>query len=161
MALRAPLPQTPGQILTWFLQLGFGAVFVYAGVVKLAADLGPISFTDDIRSFHLLPDPWPAGLAMSLPWLEIFCGLAVILGPLRRGALWLLVLCLVAFLGALAQAWARGLDVSCGCFGSSETHGTMGWLVTRDVALLAVGLRLAWLSGRPGVSREAATGAIH
>ena len=63
---------------------GFGGLFVYAGFLKLWG-LGPMSFANDIRSFHILADPWVAWLAMSLPWLEIFCGLAVICGPLRRG----------------------------------------------------------------------------
>ena len=66
-------------MLRLFLHLLFGGVLVYAGAVK-AWD--PAAFLLDIRSFELLPDPWAAWLAMSLPWLEIFAGLAVIISCL-------------------------------------------------------------------------------
>ncbi len=126
-------------MLRLFLHLLFGGVFVYAGAVK-AWD--PAAFLLDIRSFELLPDPWAAWLAMSLPWLEIFAGLAVMIGLLRAGGLLLLNACLLGFLAAILIAWARGLDIRCGCFGSGGSSEYVELLV-RDLALLGLGLWLA------------------
>jgi uncharacterized membrane protein YphA (DoxX/SURF4 family) len=135
--------QITREIITWFLQLALGSVFIYSGVLKLWK-LGPISFTDDIRSFHLLQDPWVAWLAMSLPWLEVFSGLAVIFGPARRGGVLIIVVSLVAFLAAIVQAMVRGIDIICGCFGH-EAHSSDAWeLIIRDIVLLGVGIYLLW-----------------
>lgn len=122
----------------------FGAVFVFAGVVK-ARD--PQLFLIQVRGFRLLPDPWAAWLALGLPWLEIFGGLAVLSGWCRRGGLLLLNLCLVAFAAALVTAWARGLDIECGCFGKTFKTGLLGQLAL-DGALLLSGLWLLFGSRR-------------
>ncbi len=116
----------------------FGAVFIFAGGVKV---LDPQLFLVSIRGFRALPDPFPAWLALGLPWLEIFCGLAVMTGFLRRGGLVLLNACLMVFLVAIAFAWSRGLDIECGCFGSAIKSGVRTELVI-DLVLLATGLGL-------------------
>lgn len=120
------------------LRLLFGGVFVYAGAMK-AWDPG--AFLLDVRSFDLLPDPYATIFALFLPWLEIFAGLAVMTGPLRRGGLFLLNTCLILFLAALTLSWMRGLDIRCGCFGSGGHHG-YAELISRDVLLLVLGLFL-------------------
>lgn len=136
------------QILSRILHLVFGLVFVYAGVLKARE---PMVFLDDVRSFNLLPDPYAAMLALFLPWLEIFAGLAAASGVLGRGflrpgGLLVLNLCLLVFLGALGLAWSRGTDIRCGCFGGGEdAAANYVLLVSRDVLLLATGLLAAWL----------------
>jgi putative oxidoreductase len=124
------------------LHLVFGGVFLYAGVVKARS---PMVFLDDIRSFEMLPDPYAALVAMFLPWLEIFAGLAVMSGWLRRGGLLVLNVSLVVFLVAILTAWARGIDIRCGCFGGgSEAASNYIELIVRDIVLLALGLWLAF-----------------
>lgn len=127
------------KIVNRLLHLVFGGVFVYAGLVK-AWD--PRAFLDDVRSFDLLGDPWAAWLAMSLPWLEILAGLAVITGVLRRGGLLILNGALLGFLGGICISWYRGIDIRCGCFGASTATSNYVELIVRDVLLLALGL---WL----------------
>ena len=123
------------------LHLAFGGVFLYAGVVKAWE---PQIFLDDVRSFQLLGDPWAAWLAMGLPWLEIFAGLAVITGLFRPGGLLVLNGALLAFLGAIGIAWHRGIDIRCGCFGASMATSNYLELILRDMALLVLGLWLAF-----------------
>lgn len=135
------------KIIAKLLHLVFGGVFVYAGVLKA---WNPQAFLDDVRSFDLLGDPWAAWLAMGLPWLEIFAGLAVITGVLRRGGLLVLNGALVGFLGAIALSWYRGIDIRCGCFGSAEASSNYVELIVRDVLLLALGL---WLFLRRNAQR--------
>jgi len=127
--------------------LAFGGVFVYAGVTKVWA-LGPLHFADDIRSFHLLEDPWVAVLAMTLPWVEIISGSAVILGFLRQGGLLILNGSLLVFLAAISSAWHRGIDINCGCFGKTDSHATHAELIWRDIALLVLGVVLMLLPRR-------------
>lgn len=136
-------PAAPGPVKRWvrgLLCLVFGGVFVYAGALKAA---NPIAFLDDVRSFELLPDPFAAWLALGLPWLEILAGLAVITGLLRAGGLLCLNTLLGIFLAAILLSWWRGLDLTCGCFGSSEAISEYRTLLLRDLALLALGV-VAW-----------------
>lgn len=124
------------------LHLLFGGVFIYAGVMKAWS---PMVFLDDVRSFALLPDPYAGMLAMFLPWLEIFGGLAVITGCLRKGGLLVLNGSLIAFLIAIGIAWFRGTDIRCGCFGDSgAATSNYAELIVRDVVLLTLGLWLAF-----------------
>src|SRR5258708_27130093 len=55
-------------------------------------------------------------VAMVPAWLDLLCGL-MLLAKVRTEAaiVWSVVLFLV-FVLATGQAWARGLEISCGCF---------------------------------------------
>ncbi len=117
----------------------FGGLFVYAGVQKLR---DPMLFLSDVRSFDILPDPYAAFLALGLPWLEVFAGLAVISGVMRNGGLLLLNGALVVFCFALGSAWHRGINIQCGCFGGSAVNSNYIELFIRDGLLLALGLAL-------------------
>lgn len=122
------------------LRVIFGGVFVYAGVLKA---LNPALFLMDVRSFDILGDPWAAVVALVLPWLEIVAGLLVIAWRRGRGgALLVLQGALVVFLAAILWSWARGLDITCGCFGAAENRTSYPDLVVRDLILLAIG---GWL----------------
>jgi putative oxidoreductase len=118
----------------------FGGAFVYAGSVKAWE---PTAFLDDIRSFELIPDPYAGIVALFLPYLEIFAGLAVMLSLFRKGGLAVLVTCLILFLGAIMSAWFREIDIRCGCFGSQgDAASNYMELMARDLVLLAWG---GWL----------------
>lgn len=122
----------------------FGLVFIWSGWTKAQE---PTAFLASIRSFHILPDPFAAWLALALPWLEIFAGLAVLTGWLRRGGLILLNASLAVFAVALISAWLRGLDIECGCFGSGKGGTSIADALLRDAVLLGVGAWL-WLAPR-------------
>ena len=126
----------------WLLEVvawAFGGIFVYSGWLKLQ---DPARFVVSVRSFHILPDPFAAWLALALPWLEILAGLAVLIGWLRRGGLLLLNASLVVFAIALVSALARGLDIDCGCFGAGHGSSSIRDAILRDSVLLLVG---GWL----------------
>jgi len=120
-----------------------GAVFVYAGIVKVA---DPMRFASDINNYQIIP--WSIGvrLAFYLPWLEILCGLALITRRLYSGALSILLGLMLIFIGATIVAKARGIDITCGCFGAvSNNLGFVGHLAL-DLALLAALIALWSLS---------------
>lgn len=126
----------------------FGGTFIYAGVVK-ASDPG--LFLIDIRSYDMpiMHDPHAAWLAISLPWLEIFAGLAVVAGVFRSSGLLILNVLLVVFFFAIGSAWHRGINIKCGCFGGGgDAAANYTWLFTRDGLLLALGLVTSWLEWR-------------
>lgn len=123
------------RVATTAARLILAAVFMASGALK-ATD--PAAFLIDIRSFHILPDPWAAWLAMCLPWLEILTGAALLSGILASGASWLAALMLTTFLAAIARSALIGLDISCGCFGSSTSSSSYPALILRNSTLLAL-----------------------
>lgn len=123
------------------LSIIVGAVFIYAGVLK-AWD--PFAFAKDIDHFRILSYPLGMRVAFYLPWLEILCGLALIVGRLRSGAIAILGGLMVVFTIATIAAKARGIDLDCGCFGSvGKGLGFTAHLLI-DFALLAALLAL-WI----------------
>lgn len=128
-------------MLRLLLHFFFGGVFVYAGLLKVA---DPMSFLDDVRSFDLLVDPWAAWVAMGLPWLEIFAGLAVMSGFLRPGGMLVLNGSLLVFLAAILVSWHRGINIRCGCFGHADATSNYRDLLLRDLLLLTAGIVLVW-----------------
>jgi hypothetical protein len=109
-----------------------GGIFVYAGVLKV---LNPFQFGLDIDNYKTLPWFISVRLAFFLPWLEIFCGLALIFHFLYRGGLSVLTALIVVFIGATIAAKARGLDITCGCFGHATQHWSFGQHMTIDLAI--------------------------
>lgn len=125
------------------LDLIIAAVFIYAGVLKL---LDPIQFAHDIDHYNILPWSIGLGLAFYLPWLEIFCGLALIFRLFYRGALSILTALVVIFLGATITAKARGLDITCGCFGHASENWSFPTHLALDLAILAALVVLCYCS---------------
>ncbi len=123
-----------------------GAVFIYAGVLK-AHD--PLHFAGDLRNYQMMP--WSVGVrfAFYLPWLEIFCGLALVLNRLFAGAIALTIALTCAFIGATAWAKVHDLDISCGCFGSAGSNLTLTWHFVLD-GLLLLGLVYLWFTREHG-----------
>jgi putative oxidoreductase len=117
-----------------------GALFIYAGVVKI---IEPVEFARDIDNYKMLP--WRLGvfLALYLPWLEIFCGLALITRVLYRGGVFIITTLMSLFIVASIAAKARGLDVSCGCFGHASKYLNFSWHLALDIVLLS-GLVVLW-----------------
>jgi putative oxidoreductase len=122
-----------------------GGLFIYAGVVKI---IEPVEFARDIDNYKMLP--WRLGvfLALYLPWLEIFCGLALITRVLYRAGVFIVTVLMTLFIVASIVAKARGLDVSCGCFGHASKYLNFSWHLALDFALL-IGLVLLWRQSPP------------
>jgi putative oxidoreductase len=116
------------------LDVVVGAVFIYAGVIKV---IDPIQFARDIDNYKILP--WSIGvrLAFYLPWLEIFAGVTLIIHFLYRGGLSILCALSAVFIVATIAAKARGLDITCGCFGHMSQHWSFWQHLAVDLALFA------------------------
>jgi uncharacterized membrane protein YphA (DoxX/SURF4 family) len=110
-----------------------GAVFVYAGILKVR---DPLTFATDISNYQMIP--WSVGIRMAfyLPWLEVLCGCALIFHRLYAGAVAITILLMFVFIGATAWARMQGIDISCGCFGSAGTNLSLTWHLILDGGLL-------------------------
>ena len=122
-----------------------GAIFVYAGVLKMR---DPLQFANDVSNYRILP--WPVGvrLAFYLPWLEILCGLALIFHRAFAGALAITGALIFIFIGATIWAKIQGIDVACGCFGTASSNLTLTWHLVINSSILAV-LILLWFTRKP------------
>lgn len=128
------------RIAEWAACLGMGAVFLASAIGKLS---DPLAFAIAIDQFQLLPDFLVNPAAVFLPWIELILALALWFVPsLRRDALLLCGILLLAFTSALLAGLLQGKEIYCGCFGSSS--GPVSWLeIYRNLSLLlliAVGL---------------------
>jgi putative oxidoreductase len=124
------------------LDLIVGGIFVYAGAIKA---LDPVQFANDVDNYKALPWFISVRLAFYLPWLEMFCGLALIFRFLYRGGLSILSALTLVFIGATIAAKARGLDIICGCFGHASQHWNFWQHMAVDVSIL-IGLVALWFS---------------
>ena len=106
-----------------------GAVFIYAGVLKI---IDPIDFASQIQNYQILPYSTTHFFAILLPWVEVFTGTGLILGIFVDGSSFIISGMMVVFILAISQALLRGLSIECGCFGKS---GSMVGLNTlfRDI----------------------------
>lgn len=129
--------------LAWrIVGLLVGAVFIFAGLTKIVdfqpfRILDPMDFARDIDNYKMLPWWISVQLSLYLPWLEIICGIALVLRRLYSGALALLLALLVVFIAASFAAKARGIDITCGCFGHVSDQLSFAWHIALDLAILA------------------------
>jgi putative oxidoreductase len=131
-----------------------GGVFIFAGLSKIV-DLQPFRFLDpmefarDIDNYKMLPWTICVGLALYLPWLEVICGLALIVRRWYSGALAILFALLLVFIGASIAAKMRGIDITCGCFGHLSNQLSFAWHLALDFAIVAAVVALwRWDRGR-------------
>ncbi len=137
------------RVFEWVLRMSLGGFFIWSGGMKLP-DLA--AFTESVGNFQFpmeerLPgnleasfeEPADAYVAYSLPWLEIFAGLAVLSGWGKAAGLVILASLLASFNLALWSAWDRGIrDLQCGCHGVSETPTNYVAKIASNFGLLAL-----------------------
>lgn len=137
----------PGRLL-WAAtaaRLLLAGVWIVAGWLK-AVDLD--ASVRAVRAYQILPELGAQVVGAGLPLIEIVAGMLLLVGfGVRIGAA-LSVLMLAAFTVGIASAWARGLQIDCGCFGSGGALAvgkspSYGWELARDMSLLLVAAALA------------------
>ena len=121
------------------LRVLVSGLFLAAGILKLRdADATLIA----VYQYKLLS--WQASgvVGTFLPFVEITMALALWIPRVRLGAASLCVCLNVLFLTALGSALARNLDVSCGCFGTTDLYTTAARRMIEDSVLLFLSLLL-------------------
>ena len=129
-----------------------GTWFLYSGGVKLWVT-GLDRFTRDIANYQLLPQPFDAWAAYTVPWLEVVAGLCLMLGFFRRGAILMLFGLVLGFSTFIGWAWAHQLDISCGCHGSDAP--IRYWAKAAELLFYLIALIGLWCAeGRRGATTK-------
>jgi len=98
-------------------QIAVGLVFLAAALPKIG---DPGSFALSVHYFRIVPLAIENLIAVSLPWVELVAGLALVLGIRAREGGVIVTAMMAVFTVAVASALARGLDFECGCFGTGD-----------------------------------------
>jgi uncharacterized membrane protein YphA (DoxX/SURF4 family) len=136
------------------LRLILGSVFIYASVYKVAE---PAEFARSIYNYRMLPEETINLMAIIMPWLELVCGILIIIGAFVRGSAALIGLMLVVFIIAISSALARGLDISCGCFKVGEGGRLVGLETLIEDILMVAAVAVILAFGSPAISRKRST----
>jgi uncharacterized membrane protein YphA (DoxX/SURF4 family) len=138
-------------------RLLLGGVFLVAGALRLP---DPAAAVRAVRAYQLLPEPVVAPVAFGLPVLEIAVGLALLAGVFVRATALASAVLLAVFIAGISAAWARGLQIDCGCFGDggpvAAGQTAYGSEIARDAGLLLLAVALArWPRSRLALGRAA------
>jgi uncharacterized membrane protein YphA (DoxX/SURF4 family) len=127
------------------IRLLAAGIWLVAGISKL---FELEHFRSEVAAFKLLPHALVTPFAYGLPFVETFVGLYLLLGLLVAPAAIVTCVLMTAFLIAQAQAWARGLSLDCGCFGTLAQQKVGFWSIARDAVLGIPGLVLVFRPAR-------------
>jgi len=118
--------------LLFLFRLIVGGVFIWAGALKIA---DPLEFAQSIKNYQIFPHGLAFLIAIVLPWVEVISGAFLIIGVFKRSSALLISLLLIGFIGLVGLALARGIDTSCGCFGSLSRRADFSLILTDAVLL--------------------------
>jgi uncharacterized membrane protein YphA (DoxX/SURF4 family) len=158
----ARLSRSAVERLSTVARLGLAAVFLVSGALKT---VDPAQTRIAVRAYELLPPDLVGPVATALPLVELVLGTLLLVGAFTRWVALASGVLLVVLMTAVAQAWARGLSIDCGCFGGGgavakgdtrypqELARDVGtwllalWLVVQPRSTLSVD---GWLRADPG-----------
>ncbi|WP_441246646.1 MauE/DoxX family redox-associated membrane protein [Kitasatospora sp. McL0602] len=134
----------------WFglaVRLALAVVWAWAGLAKVS---DPAEAAQAVRAYEILPEALVKPIGYGLPFLELALALLLLVGLGTRIVAVISGLLLLAFIGGISSAWARGISIDCGCFGGGGTvdASQTEYLqeILRDTGFL---LLAAWLVYRP------------
>jgi putative oxidoreductase len=146
--------------LTIRVQLALGIFFVVAALPKI---VDPPSFAHMVYNYRIVPGALVNLMGLTMPWIELLCGLALILGIWKGAARTLIGAMLVTFIIAISINLARGNAIDCGCFdpnprpkSHAERTADMQLVVLRDIGMLLMVGQLWWASRQEGDKPAAA-----
>jgi putative oxidoreductase len=149
--LRWLVPRLPRWII--------GTVLIYASYHKI---VDPPDFAKVLYNYKIFPGTWLNPLAVVVPWIEAFAGIALICGVAVRGASLISVGLFTSFIVILAYNLDRGCPTICGCFSTfeagkaltvDEKFSKMRWEIWMvDVPCLALSLGALVLSFRSRIA---------
>jgi uncharacterized membrane protein YphA (DoxX/SURF4 family) len=97
------------------VRLGLAAVWLAAGASKVG-DLAAAGRA--VNAYQVMPYDVAKVIGAALPFVELTLGVLLLVGLAVRVAAGISAALLVVFITGIASAWARGLSIDCGCFGS-------------------------------------------
>jgi uncharacterized membrane protein YphA (DoxX/SURF4 family) len=149
-----------GPYPTLISRLALGGIFLLAGIAKIGV---PDALRYAINQYSMpIPSFIVEAMAVGMPILEVLVGVWLLLGLFTRFSAAIAGVMMLIFTIALTQAWLRGLNIDCGCFGGAQANpiglailGALGPVgdflakeqadfptVVRDVVLLGMAVHL-------------------
>jgi uncharacterized membrane protein YphA (DoxX/SURF4 family) len=120
-----------------------GVVDLLAGLSKFSDPAGNVRA---VRAYRILPESIVPTVGHALPTVEIVIGVLLVVGLFTRAMGALSALFFIAFIIGISSAWARGLEINCGCFGNggvpADPQRQYAVDIARDTGLLLCSL---WL----------------
>ena len=123
-------------------------------VAALPKIVDPPSFAHMILNYRIVPGSLVNLMGLTMPWIELLCGLALILGIWRETGRTIIALLLVAFIIGISINLIRGNAIDCGCFDVTAAGKTvderladMRFVIFRDLGMLLM-VAQQWWAGR-------------
>lgn len=146
-------PVSPTSVSRWhaarpwlgtLVRVGLAAVWLVAGGTKVG-DLAGSGRA--VNAYDVMPYDLAKVIGAALPFVELALGVLLLVGLATRLAAGVSAALLVVFIAGITQAWARGLQIDCGCFGSggqlaAGQSPTYGPEILRDLGFLALAVFL-------------------
>jgi putative oxidoreductase len=137
-----------------------GIFFIYASLSKLPY---PAQFAVNLANYQLIPYWAVNSVAVIVPWLEMVCGLFLLLGLWTRAAASLIVLQLIIMNIMIGiNLFIGAPPIPCGC---TDTLGEpiSWWMITKNTGWLLITLQVfffdrLWLQRMGGMFRKRLSG---
>ncbi|WP_442875207.1 MauE/DoxX family redox-associated membrane protein [Actinoplanes sp. NBC_00393] len=127
-------------------RLALAAVWLVAGGLKVG-DLAASARA--VHAYELMSYDTAEVVGAIQPFLEIALGLLLLIGLATRLTAAISAVLMVIFIAGITWAWAKGLQIDCGCFsdGGALAEGkeaAYGLDILRDLGFLALSGLLVW-----------------
>ena len=118
-----------------------GCLFIVSGFEKL---IGPYqNFLYVVQSYEFLPTLLEEMVARTLPWIELFLGVFLVVGLWLKWALRSIGMVIFLFILIVGQALLRKLPIDeCGCFGGLISLPLYAVLIFDSMLFLLTGVLL-------------------
>lgn len=133
------VPLLSNKYFLLFSRIVLGFLFIYAGIVKVAE---PASFADSIENFKILPEFLINITAIIIPWIELISGMLLLFGIAVRENSLIIMNLLGIFIILIILSLIRGLNIDCGCFGTSAGQSIGISKIIEDVLMLLPAIQL-------------------
>jgi len=116
-----------------------GSIFIYASYHKIIA---PDEFAKIVYGYDLFPSETINLIAITIPFIELISGIALIIGIYTRPAVIIIIGMLAAFIIAISINIIRGHEFDCGCFSSdtSQAANSAWQILGRDMIFMMLGI---------------------
>lgn len=114
-----------------------GLIFIYSGASHLR---NPYAFLASVHRYQIIPTGYAVYVASSLPWTELVLGVCLVTRSFTFPASVGVSLLSAAFVAAQTSVVVRGLEIPCGCFGSSNDKPISGITIATSSIILAAAL---------------------
>ncbi len=99
------------------VRLGLGCMFLWSSLPKIRQ---PYDFLSSVYNYEIAGPSLGMLVAITLPWVELLVGVCLVGGIFVGGALLVSIGMAAMFTFTLAFALYHGLEISCGCFSTSN-----------------------------------------